>query len=351
MMKPAPLSKLTPIAQLTIGDIAPNCVLLGTDGTQVNLLCDSIAGNPIVLAFCPRLSGAGMELLDRFANCVDVFTTHGARIFVITPESAPNTASTKEYRYPILIDEQQQAFNRFGVPRDRPTTVVIRRNYHVAGIFDAASEVQVEETLALLNRLSWERAPVLMNVHPPVLLIPDVFSRDECTMLINIFETKGQTYFQEKGAFDYLKGSDYKMRIPEHMREDRIDHFFFERDTVAFLVNRLTRVTPEIMKAFHYRISKYETLRVACYKGHRGGYSHGHRDNIQPYTYRRFAMSINLNTEEFEGGELRFPEFGDQRYRPETGTAIVFSSSLLHEAMHVTSGRRFVFLAFLFGEA
>jgi predicted 2-oxoglutarate/Fe(II)-dependent dioxygenase YbiX len=36
--------------------------------------------------------------------------------------------------------------------------------------------------------------------------------------------------------------------------------------------------------------------------------------------------------------------------RLEAGTAIVFSSSFLHEAMHVTPGRRFVFLAFLFGE-
>jgi predicted 2-oxoglutarate/Fe(II)-dependent dioxygenase YbiX len=61
-------------------------------------------------------------------------------------------------------------------------------------------------------------------------------------------------------------------------------------------------------------------------------------------------MSVNLNTEEFEGGELRFPEYGDQRYRPDTGAAIVFSSSLLHEALNVTSGRRFVLLAFLFGE-
>ena len=140
------------------------------------------------------------------------------------------------------------------------------------------------------------------------------------------------------------------MRIPEHMREDRIDHFFFDKSTVALLANRLNRIIPEIAKAFHYRITKYESLRMACYQGHRGGYGHGHRDNIPPHLHWRFAMSINLNTDEFEGGELRFPEFGDQRYRPESGTAIVFSSSLLHEAMHVTAGRRFVFLAFLFGE-
>ena len=55
-----------------------------------------------------------------------------------------------------------------------------------------------------------------------------------------------------------------------------------------------------------------------------------------------------LNTEQFEGGELRFPEFGNQLYRPETGAGIVFSSSLLHEPLHVTGGRRFVLLCFLY---
>jgi predicted 2-oxoglutarate/Fe(II)-dependent dioxygenase YbiX len=189
-----------------------------------------------------------------------------------------------------------------------------------------------------------------MRMHPPVLLIPDAFSRDDCTRLINVFETRGQVFVEPQAARDFMKGADYKMRIPEHMREDRVDHFFYEKPTVAFLNNRLNRIVPEIFKAFQYRITKYEALRMARYEGHRGGHSHGHRDNVAPYLYRRFAMSINLNTDDFHGGELRFPEFGDQRYRPETGTAIVFSSSLLHEAMHVTAGRRFVFLAFLFGE-
>jgi predicted 2-oxoglutarate/Fe(II)-dependent dioxygenase YbiX len=91
-------------------------------------------------------------------------------------------------------------------------------------------------------------------------------------------------------------------------------------------------------------------MRIGCYQGERGGKLHGHRDNAEPTPYRRFAMSMNLNAEEFKGGELRFPEFGDQRYRPENGEAFVFSSSLLHEALHATSGRRLVLLAFLFGD-
>jgi hypothetical protein len=140
------------------------------------------------------------------------------------------------------------------------------------------------------------------------------------------------------------------MRIPEYGRQDRIDHWIFDKDTCAFLDQRFQRVWPEIHKAFQYRVTKKEALRIGAYKGERGGYLHGHRDNVPPTTYRRFAMSINLNSDKFEGGEIRFPEFGDQRYKPESGCALVFSSSLLHEAMHVTAGRRFVLLAFLFGD-
>ena len=82
-----------------------------------------------------------------------------------------------------------------------------------------------------------------------------------------------------------------------------------------------------------------------------GDYNCLHQDLYGPVAFP-FQATIYLSApgEEFEGGELRFPEFGDQRYRPETGAAIVFSSSLLHEAMHVTAGTRYVLLAFLFGD-
>ena len=58
-------------------------------------------------------------------------------------------------------------------------------------------------------------------------------------------------------------------------------------------------------------------------------------------------MTLNLNTDEYEGGELRFPEFGPNLYRPGAGDAVVFSCSLLHEALDVTKGSRFTLLSFL----
>ena len=60
--------------------------------------------------------------------------------------------------------------------------------------------------------------------------------------------------------------------------------------------------------------------------------------------------TINLNADEYEGGDLRFPEFGTRTYRAPTGGAVLFSCALLHEATPVTEGRRYAFLPFLYDE-
>src|SRR4029078_7193613 len=76
-----------------------------------------------------------------------------------------------------------------------------------------------------------------------------------------------------------------------------------------------------------------------------------HRDNTTKGTaHRRFAVTINLNTEEFDGGELRLPEFCDKSYRAPPGGAVVFSCSLLHEALPVTKGTRYAYLPFLYND-
>src|SRR5206468_7213017 len=196
-------------------------------------------------------------------------------------------------------------------------------------ILNSAPWVQATEALAQLGRLAAERRAVLMTHHPPVLIVPDVLSPSDCRYLITVYETRGQTFMPPGAGIDYI-GTDYKMRIPEYGRADRVDHWIVDSDTETLLHRRIEqRLLPEIAKAFQYHITRWERLRIGCYQGERGGELHGHRDNVEPTPYRRFAMSINLNVEDFAGGELRFPEFGDQRYRPANGTAIAFSSSLL----------------------
>ena len=58
-------------------------------------------------------------------------------------------------------------------------------------------------------------------------------------------------------------------------------------------------------------------------------------------------MTLNLNSEDYEDGELVFPEYGPERYKPASGGAVIFSCSLIHEALPVSRGRRFALLTFL----
>lgn len=101
-----------------------------------------------------------------------------------------------------------------------------------------------------------------------------------------------------------------------------------------------------------FEVTHVERYIVACYDAEDGGYFKAHRDNTTRATaHRQFACSINLNAEEFEGGDLRFPEFGPQTYRPPTGGAVIFSCALLHEATPVTRGRRYAYLPFFYDTA
>jgi predicted 2-oxoglutarate/Fe(II)-dependent dioxygenase YbiX len=119
------------------------------------------------------------------------------------------------------------------------------------------------------------------------------------------------------------------------------------------LLDRISRrVAPQVARVFQFKPTRLERYLVACYDAETGGYFRPHRDNETFGTaHRKFAVSINLNAEQFEGGDLRFPEFGPRTYRPPTGGAVVFSCALQHEATPVTKGRRYAFLPFLYDEA
>ncbi|MFC7609994.1 2OG-Fe(II) oxygenase [Teichococcus aestuarii] len=105
---------------------------------------------------------------------------------------------------------------------------------------------------------------------------------------------------------------------------------------------------PELWRAFRFRAASFEAPRLGCYDAANAGGFGAHRDNRTPFTaHRRFAMSLNLNTGEYQGGALRFPEFGPDLYEPEAGGAALFCCDLLHEAQPVTQGRRFALFTFL----
>lgn len=94
-----------------------------------------------------------------------------------------------------------------------------------------------------------------------------------------------------------------------------------------------------------------ERYIVARYDSATSDHFNAHRDNTTKGTaHRRFAMSVLLN-DEYEGGELNFPEYGSEPIRGPAGTAVIFSCSLLHAVSPVSRGQRYVFLPFLYDDA
>jgi hypothetical protein len=339
-MKPQTLVA-PPFGPLEAGDVVPYLTLPGLDGGTVDIFGDDHAGHPSLLLFAGRGEGAAALMALGTAEAETVAAL-GGRIWGIGGREFGENLP-----YPYLLDREGKTAKSLGLPPDVPRIVALGANAHAIYV-----GTDMAGALAALERHGASRQALSIQPHPPVLIVPDVLGPEDRRFLTDVYEKRGQT-FVAPGDGDKRQTTDFKMRIPEYGRADRIDHYVVDRDVNALIDKRLQRrLYPEIQKAFQYRIKARENFRIACYEGSRGGEEHGHRDNTAPHVaHRRFAVSINLNTEEFGGGALRFPEYGQHRYRPASGDAICFSCSLLHEAMAVNTGRRLVLLAFLFGDS
>ena len=203
-----------------------------------------------------------------------------------------------------------------------------------------------DEALAICRELHGRSAPEVLGAQAPVLLIANVLEPELCGRVIDYWDAG------EKLADNVATSGRGNDQAYTAMKK-RDDVIIADIDIFNVLKARIVRrVVPAIQKAFQFRIFSLEVIRIGCYDSVDGGYFRRHRDNRTPYTaHRQFAMSLNLNTGDYEGGELRFPEYGRQLYAPGIGGAVIFSCSLLHEALPVTSGRRFALFSFLCDEA
>lgn len=178
----------------------------------------------------------------------------------------------------------------------------------------------------------------------PVLMIPNVLDAGVCQRLIAHFE---QSETHPSGVLD-LSGPKPEWRPDpdiKQRRDMRLEDSALIREIEQAMA---ARVLPEIRKCFNYVVSHHEPFKLVRYDTG-SGYFRPHRDNETRDTdYRRFAMTLNLNTGDYDGGALQFPEFGETLYRTPRGGAIVFSCSLLHEATDVTRGSRYVALGFFY---
>ncbi len=211
--------------------------------------------------------------------------------------------------------------------------------------------VPINALPTLLERLATLPPPALhagTAVPAPVLVLPRIFEPELCRALITEYDRQGG---ELSGFMRELDGKTVTVHDAGH--KVRRDVMLDDGPLRQAAQQRIhSRLVPEIQRSFQFSATRMERYLVACYAADEGGHFAPHRDNTTKGTaHRRFAVSINLNAEDFEGGDLRFPEFGPATYRPPSGGAVVFSCSLLHQAMPVTAGRRFAFLPFLYDDA
>ncbi len=240
----------------------------------------------------------------------------------------------------VWSDPEGKVAEAYGVAAGELTVVVLDPNLRVVGI--AVGDDVTDRVVALLDTAVHRDPVVQVTMQAPVMLLPRVLDAAYRERLIRVWEDEGSIETGVESSSGDVLDANYKRRRDHTVRDAELLR------ELSSVVGR--RVMPEVRKAFAFRATRFEGFKIGCYDALTGGFFRPHRDNLTSSTaHRVFALTLNLN-DGYEGGQLRFPEYGNQLYRPAAGAALIFSCAHLHEVLDVTAGRRFVLLSFLYGE-
>jgi peroxiredoxin len=348
-----------PGAQLCPGDPAP--WFRQRSPVNPNYVFDTAAGRYIVLCFFgsaadPNARAALAQVLARG----DLFDDRHASFFGVSCDPADESEGrvanrTQGFRFfwdfdltvsrlygalPAAAQPGAAVLTPFWLLLDPTLRVIARVPFRPDG-GDGA------DILAELAALPPPARFAGMDLQAPVLVLPRVFEPELCRHLIGLYETHGG---RESGFMREIGGRT--VGINDRGHKVRKDHLIADPALIQALQARfMRRIVPEIAKIHQFHVTRMERYLVACYAAEDGGHFAAHRDNTTGGTaHRRFAVSVNLN-DDFDGGEVGFPEYGPRSFKAPAGGAVVFSCSLLHRVSRVTRGRRYAFLPFLYDDA
>jgi predicted 2-oxoglutarate/Fe(II)-dependent dioxygenase YbiX/peroxiredoxin len=345
-MKPSfdPAPALLPRADLAPGDRFPNFVLPDQSGAA-RFFIERAKGYRMLMI--GDSDDAGLQALQQAelkAAGIDVMA-----LVAEMPDAAARRADKLSVTFPLLCDSagkiraalrQMAGFGARGA-----FAILLDANQRV-------TEAKVNLDNAELIRWAIDEARAAprpeagryLTGTAPALLVPNVLSPADCRALIKRWETMGH----EEGAVHSIVKGEEGSRVNHEMKSRR-DHRIMDEALLRELANLIgRRVGPELNKAFGFAKFRFDRFVITCYDSERKDFFRRHRDNQTQGTQdRRFAMTLALNSGEYEGGGLTFPEYGPHCYDPPVGGAVLFSCSLLHEALPIIKGRRFTLLNFL----
>jgi predicted 2-oxoglutarate/Fe(II)-dependent dioxygenase YbiX/peroxiredoxin len=334
---------------ITLGDPVPwfSAPLIGHGSFSLQVA----AGRWVVLSFLGSPDNPkAKEELTKLIHDARLF--HEDRIvfygvFTAPPSDPSYYIALNTFAISFIADYDGAISRAFGAA-DTPRTVVLdpmlRAVADIPWDFAAGHAKTIRNVLAGLPAVD-DAAGVPLTA--PVLIVPRVLDFELCDFLVQFYDKLGGS---DSGFLLDKEGQtstvvDYRLK----RRNDLSVLHPQVRDTIRGQIVR--RLLPAIDRFFQFQATRMDRYIVACYDSATGGHFYRHRDNVNAGAqHRRFAVTINLNGD-YNGGDLTFPEFGTRAYRAPHGGAVVFSCGALHQVTPMTRGKRYAFLAFLYGEA
>jgi len=318
---------------------------------------DTVGGRHVILFFFESAAiPATQSVIDGFLAHSDKFDDANLCFFGVSADPEDESRQHLAERIPgirYFWDGDRTISSLYGaIASDgsyRHMTYVLDPMLRVVACVPLAASVQ-EHVYAVMDAVGALR-PVgtafNATAQAPVLVIPRIFEPALCSRLVDYYDTTGG---RDSGFMRDVDGKT--VQIIDYGHKRRRDCTIEDEKLRNLCMLRIhDRLAPQVHRAFQFMPTRMERYIVACYDESEAGHFRAHRDNTTKGTaHRRFAVSLFLNSGEYEGGRLRFPEFGPALYTAPTGGAVVFSCSLLHEATPVTRGRRLMFLPFLYDD-
>jgi predicted 2-oxoglutarate/Fe(II)-dependent dioxygenase YbiX len=312
-------------------------------------------GRPAVLLLAGSDAVAeSRPVIDGLAQHQAEFAARNADVLLLVDDNPRALWPDDPASVPLRMIDCGNFLQRCGIGRTDTVVLVLDRNLRVAlrlpafGSPPSGQSSIISACLACLDQLPHEE-PRDSTMPAPVIMLPNLLARSLCRSLIDRFESSPTI----DGEIARIDARGIVRSVVDHAKKHRRDLMIPPDDDLHSILHiaLLGRCAPEIAKAFHATVSYMDRILIAHYDD-TGGWFRRHRDDAADnVAFREFAISVNLNTEEYRGGHLHFPEYNDHRYHPSTGTGMIFSTSVLHEAAPVTSGRRYVLLTFFHSDA
>jgi hypothetical protein len=312
---------------LWLGDRVPDFVLPDPQG-ELRYFYEGVTGSPVVLVLAANTARDDQwDEIKGFAALAPALHEAGADLMIVSNDGTESLAIVSQVipehaRWLADIKGVVNVGLRTGAlfPFTGVVCFVLDGNQRIVAV-RGPEPGQAEWALAALKARPRESAHGLC-LTAPVMLLPGILDSDDCGRLLNLISRSGPA-----NGFVPVEDADLAAQIHKTL---------------------LRRIGPEVEKAFAFDDFAIEALALRWNEGALSGASDCRREITDPAVQgRSFSLILDLASEAYEGGDIRFPEYGPHVYRPGTGGGLVYSGTLLRELRPVSTGRRSLLTAVL----